>query len=267
MIPATLALLAALAAAETPAPAPSPAPAPAPNPASPAAPPAPAPAPEPLFAPGERMEFSIHYLGVKMGAARISVLAPEGGVLPVALQFKTGGLVGFLDVRQQMVSYLDGASGLPRSSTIDAVELGYRHADSTRFDREANKATVRSKGKSESVDTVEMPPGTLDFVAMVFRLRRLPLGEGARHSFQVLSGTKVTEIVAEVVGREPVETDAGTFPAVKVRVPTGFTGKFSEKNPTFLWLSDDERRIVVRISTDFSIGRALATLVAYQPGK
>jgi hypothetical protein len=53
---------------------------------------------------------------------------------------------------------------------------------------------------------------------------------------------------------------------VKVRVPTGFDGKFSEKNPTFVWFSDDERRVVVRISTDFAIGRADADLDAFRPG-
>ena len=36
---------------------------------------------------------------------------------------------------------------------------------------------------------------------------------------------------------------AGGFDAIKVKVPTGFDGKFQEKSPTFLWLSDDARRL------------------------
>jgi hypothetical protein len=52
-----------------------------------------------------------------------------------------------------------------------------------------------------------------------------------------------------------------------VRVPTGLTGKVAEKSPTFIWFSDDARRAVVRISADFSIGRANALLTAYTPGK
>jgi hypothetical protein len=74
-------------------------------------------------------------------------------------------------------------------------------------------------------------------------------------------------VVTAVVKREQVKTGAGKFAAVKVRVPTGFDGKFSEKNPTFVWFSDDERRVVVKISTDFAIGRAEAELTAYQPGQ
>jgi hypothetical protein len=218
-------------------------------------------------APEERMEFSIDYLGMPMGKARISVGRVEGSLLPVFLEARSSGLVGFVRIREQLASYLDVETGLPRSCSLDAVEPGYRHTDTTRFDREAGKATVREKGKYDNTYEIDVPPGTVDFVALVFRLRNLPLGEGARHEFQVLAGKKVSKIVAEVVARETVSTDAGRFPAVKVRVPTGFSGKFDEKNPTFVWFSDDERRIVVRISTDFAIGRAMAALVSYQPGK
>jgi hypothetical protein len=220
------------------------------------------------FAPDEQMDFQVDYLGIKVGVARISVGQPEGAILPVFMQAKTGGLTAMLDVREQMVSYLDAGTGLPRSSSLEAVELGYRHSDSTSFDRESGKATVRSRGKyGESAKEVEAPPGTMDFVALIFRLRTLPLGDGARHEFSVLAGTKVSPVVAEVSRREAIETRAGRFATVKVRVPTGFTGKFSEKNPTFVWFTDDARRIVVQISTDFAIGHAVAKLVAYRAGR
>ncbi len=219
------------------------------------------------YAPEERMDFSIDYLGLPMGKARISVGRREGALLPVFLEARSGGMVGFVRIREQLASYLEAETGLPRSCSIEALEPGYRHVDTARFDRDTGKATIREKGKFDNTYEIEVPPETLDFVALVFRLRTLPLGKGARHEFQVLAGRQVTKIVAEVVAHETVSTDAGRFEAVKVRVPTGFSGKFSEKNPTFVWFSDDERRIVVRISTDFAIGRAMAALVSYQPGK
>jgi len=231
---------------------------------APQAPPAQA---APPYGPGERMDFAVHYLGAKMGLARISVDEPDGPVLPVQLQARTGGLMKLVDVRQQIVSSFDTETRLPRSFTLDAVELGYRHSDTTRFDRATGKATVRSRGKYDNTNEVDVPEGTTDFVGLVFRLRTEPLPDGWKQAFPVLAGTRVNTIAAEVTGREVVETDAGSFPAVKVRVPTGFTGKFSEKNPTFIWFSDDARRIVVRISTDFAIGRAVAELVAYQAGR
>jgi hypothetical protein len=212
------------------------------------------------------MEYSISYLGLTMGKARIFVGDVEHTVAPVFLQAETSSVLSFITLRQQLATYLDVETGLPRSASLDAVEGGYRHTDTVHFDRAANKATVRVKGKFDNTDQVDVPPGTLDFVALVFKLRTLPLEPGARHEFPVLAGRRVNVVTAEAVGRETIETRLGDFPTVKVRVPTGFTGKFSEKNPTHVWFSDDARRIVVRITTDFAIGHATAGLVAYTPG-
>jgi hypothetical protein len=233
----------------------------------PAAAAAPAP-PAPDFAADEQMEFKVEWAGIPVGKARIWVGQPAGQLVPVFLQAQTAGLVGFVTVRQMLSSNLDAATGLPRSFMLDALEPGdYRHSDHVRYDREAGTATVRQKGKFDKTYDLEVPPGTLDFVALVFRLRVLPLAPGATHQFPVLSGRKVTVVTTEVLGRERVETKAGRFDAIKVKVPTGFDGKFQEKSPTFLWLSDDARRLVVRISTDFAVGRGVADLVAYRPGK
>jgi hypothetical protein len=220
------------------------------------------------FAPGERMDFAVEYLGMTMGRARISVGERQGSVLPVSLDAKSGGVVSLFDIREHLASHLDLESGLPRSTVLEAHEPGgYYHIDTTQYDREAGKATVREKGKFDNTYLIDVPAGTMDFVGLVFRLRTLPLDNGLRHEFKVLAGRTVNTIVAEVIGRETIETDAGKFAAVKVRVPTGFSGKFTEKNPTFIWFTDDARRIVVRISTDFAIGRALAGLSGYQAGR
>jgi hypothetical protein len=81
------------------------------------------------------------------------------------------------------------------------------------------------------------------------------------------NGRKETAKPTKVAAKTAKATKAGKFATVKVRVPTRFSGKFSEKSPTYVWFSDDERRIVVRISTDFSIGRVIADLASYTPGK
>jgi len=214
----------------------------------------------------ETMEYAVSYLGVTMGKVRLFVGKVDPTIAPVFLQAQTSSIMSFITIKQQLATYLDVATGLPRSASLDAVEGSYRHTDTVQFDRAANKATVREKGKYDNTYVVDVPPGTVDFVALVFKLRSLPLQPGTRHEFPVLSGRKLKTVVAEVVGRETVSTKIGDFPAMKVRVPTGFTGKFSEKNPTYVWFSDDPRRVVVRITSDFAIGHATAGLVSYAPG-
>ncbi|HSN14347.1 MAG TPA: DUF3108 domain-containing protein, partial [Anaeromyxobacteraceae bacterium] len=217
--------------------------------------------------PEERMEYSVRYLGMNVGTARISVGHPEGPILPVFLETRTAGIVGIVDVRQQLATFLDVETLLPRTASLDSHEAGYHHLDTVAFDRAAGKATVRERGKFDNTYVIPVPEDTVDFVALVFRLRTLPLEPGTRHEFNVLAGRDLKKVIAEVVARETVQTDAGRFDAVKVRVPTGFTGRFSEKRPTYVWFSDDARRIVVQIQTEFAIGRATARLTAYRPGQ
>lgn len=214
-------------------------------------------------APGERMDFTVDYLGVRVGKARIEVGEPADSALPVFLDARTAGLMRTLRFRQRLATYLDLDTGLPRVATLDTQEPGYARFDRTEFDRAAGRAKVRRIGKTDTTDVVEVPADALDFVALVFRLRTLPLADGQEHAFDVLAGRKVNRVVATVVGREQVKTGAGRFPAVKVKVPTGFSGKFQEKSPTYVWFSDDARRIVVKIVTEFGIGRATAELVGY----
>jgi hypothetical protein len=267
--PATL--LTALLAASSPSAAGSSAPAPAPARAA-AAPAATASGAASdyarRFVPDERMEFAIDYKGVRLGKAQLFVGAAEGSVLPVFLQTRTTGVASIITLRQQLASNLDRRTGLPRSTSLDAVEGGYRHSQRASFDRTANTATVTKQGKTEPRTwVVDVPPGTVDFLAMVFRLRLLPLEPGSRHEFDVLAGRNISHIVAEVVGREAISSSLGDLQTLKVRVPTSFEGEFQETKPTFVWFSDDDRRVVVRISAEFAIGRATATLVNYTRGE
>jgi hypothetical protein len=227
------------------------------------------PAPHPPFVPprpNESMEFQVSYLGITMGKVRIFSGQVDENVAPIFLQAQTTSVAAIVTLKQQLASYLDTATGLPRSGSLDAVEGSYRHTDTVQFDRTAHQAKVREKGKYDNTYLIDVPPDTTDFMALVYRLRSLPLEDGARFDFPVLSGRELRHVVVAVLGRERVETKAGTFQAVKIRVPTGFTGKFSEKDPTYLWLSDDDRRIVVRLTADFAIGHATANLTSYRPG-
>src|SRR5512137_1569938 len=81
------------------------------------------------FAPGEQIDFTIDYLGVRTGEARIRVGQPEGPVWPVITQARTDGLAAIVDIREHLVSYWDPEARVPRGSDLQAVEAGDRHQD------------------------------------------------------------------------------------------------------------------------------------------
>jgi hypothetical protein len=73
-------------------------------------------------------------------------------------------------------------------------------------------------------------------------------------------------MVSEVVGREKLETPAGTFQTVKVKTRTAFGGKFETRRDLFVWFSDDARHVVVKMTADFAVGSMVATLKSYKAG-
>jgi len=219
------------------------------------------------FSPGEETVLAVRYLGIPSGEGRISVGQPAGDVWPIVFQARTGGVAGLVDIREHLVSYWDSAANQTIGFDLRAFEVGDYHADRTRFDRANQKATFERDHKGErTTKTVDVPADVYDLTSAFMWLRLQRLEPGARYDIPVLTEAKEMKVVAEVVAREPVETAAGTFEALKVRVRTAFDGKFSTKRDSYLWLSDDPRHVIVKITADFAVGSLVATLKSYRPG-
>ncbi|WP_242346892.1 DUF3108 domain-containing protein [Anaeromyxobacter terrae] len=219
------------------------------------------------FSPGEETVFRITYLSLPTGEGRIVVGKPEGDIWPVVFQAKTQGVAGLVDIREHLVSYWDTRTKLTRGSDLKAYEVGDFHQDSARFDRATGKATVtvQRKGKKKE-QTIEVPRDVQDLTSAFMWLRLQPLEVGRRYDVPVASGTHQFTLIAEVVGRERVETPAGAFPTIKVKIQTALEGKFSTKRDSWMWLSDDARHVLVRAEADFAVGSIVAELRSYTPG-
>lgn len=218
------------------------------------------------FLPGEQMDLAIDWLRIPTGRARISVGKAEGAIWPVILQARTEGVASLADVRQHLVAYWDSETRLSRGLDLSAVELGYRHTDRARFDRENGKATVTVQGKGLTQKTLDIPRDAQDFLSAFMWLRLQPLRPGDRYQIPIVASEKNLGLAAEVVGREQVDAPAGRFDTVKVLVRTAFEGKFQTRRDSALWFSDDGRHVLVQADADFVIGSLVARLDAYRPG-
>lgn len=223
------------------------------------------------IAPGEEIVLGVSYLGVPTGEARMRVGQPEGEIWPVVFQARTSGAASLLDVREHLVSYWDAGLRLPRGSDLKAFEVGDYHADSARFTRvpgEPTRVTVveARKGRKPKTKILEVPHDALDLTSAFLWLRMQELAVGLRLEVPIVSGTSQFKLFAEVLEREEVKTPAGTFASYKVRVRTGFAGKFSTKRDTFLWFADTLDRRLVKASAEFAVGSIVAELRSYRPG-
>lgn len=111
----------------------------------------------------------------------------------------------------------------------------------------------------KKVKTVKVPRPVFDPISVIYLLRTRDLTPGKVHDFELIADGKLYTVHARVVRKEKVQTLAGTFDCIRVE-PQMISGGVERNERLFLWYSDDERKIPVRIRTEVKFGAVTATL-------
>jgi hypothetical protein len=72
---------------------------------------------------------------------------------------------------------------------------------------------------------------------------------------------------AKVEGVETVKTLFGNREAFRLRVYTQFSGKLAARRDMWFYYSTDEARLPLRIEAELALGRIVAELTDYKPGR
>jgi hypothetical protein len=106
--------------------------------------------------------------------------------------------------------------------------------------------------RREGVDTV-MPTSTLplDDAAFFYFVRLVEMGAG-RHEFDRYFKPDRNPVVLEVVGRDTLDVPAGRFDCLIVQPIIKGGGIFREQAEGRMWITNDERRLVVQIRSKIS---------------
>jgi hypothetical protein len=123
-----------------------------------------------------------------------------------------------------------------------------------------NKWNHRDRGYSESKEYGEIQPLSQDSVSALYYVRTVPLPDGAVLSFPVISEGKSWECIVTVVRREMVDSPMGRVRAVVVKPETKFQGVLQKRGDSFIWFTDDDRRIPIRLEAKVKIGTVVGTL-------
>jgi hypothetical protein len=105
------------------------------------------------------------------------------------------------------------------------------------------------------VDTV-LPTSAqpLDDAAFFYFVRTVPLEPGRTYAFDRYFKPDRNPVTLEVIGRDTLDVPAGRFNCLVVRPIIKGGGIFKEGADGRLWISDDDRRLVVQIRSRFGFG-------------
>lgn len=127
--------------------------------------------------------------------------------------------------------------------------------------------TRGADGGWEPIDRLQgqrMPAKALDEVSILYLVRSLPLEVGKTYRFDRLFEEDSNPVRIQVLRRETVRVPAGRFETIVVRPIFKSGGMFGEEGRAEVFLSDDARRMIVKIESSMKLGRIDLLLKEYR---
>jgi Protein of unknown function (DUF3108) len=163
-------------------------------------------------------------------------------------------------VRDSTVSWFDVRT-LSSFRYMQHLNEGSYHANRT-FEIYPERATYARAGKPET----QSVPDPLDDTSFLYFVRTIPLEVGKSYEFSRYFQPEGNPVVIRVLRKERIKVPAGWFNTIVVQPMISAPGLFSKKEGAEVWLSDDNRRIIVQIKSHVIFGSLRLSLREYTPG-
>jgi len=218
------------------------------------------------FAVGEKMRYQANYGPFHVGQATMEVVGLDTvrGTETVHLRFRIQGGALWYHLDQTMESWVGRSDFRSRQFRQDADERGrvWHHY----YDIFPDSGFYREQGVDSTFPTIADP---LDDAAFLYWIRTVPLEVGKRYEYNRYFRPDRNPVIIQVLRRERVSLPAGKFNAIVVRpyIPKG-RGILAEKSETQMYLSDDDRHMMLALVSTFSFGTVTMRLKEYSvPGR
>ena len=119
---------------------------------------------------------------------------------------------------------------------------------------------VNRKGKKETEMTWEALPLTQNVFSVLFYLRFLDFELGKEYSTPVADKGKNLIFKAKVLRKEELKTKIGILPAWVLEPKVELNGVFKPMGKVLIWISADENKYVLKITSKIKIGKIYVSL-------
>ena len=205
------------------------------------------------WAAGERLVFDVRFGPVKVGTStmEVSEVTNIRGRPAYHTLFTVRGGTFFYKVNDALHSWIDTAT-LSSLRFVQDLEEGRRQREK-RYeiypDRRVYVETTADQPTEQP--SVDQP---LDDGSFLYFIRTVPLRVGESLEFNRYFRPDRNPVRIRVVRRERVTVPAGTFEAFVIRPTIKAKGIFAENGQAEVWISDDERRLVLQLKSRLSFG-------------
>ncbi len=213
------------------------------------------------FPVGERLVYQAKFGLFNVGTATMEVagLDTVRGTETVHLVFSISGGALWYHIEQKLESWVGRGDFRSRRFWNRTDEKGKTWE--RKFEIYPDSGFYREAGRDTTVATVPEP---LDDAAFLYWIRTVPLEKGKRYTYDRYFRPERNPVIVEVLKRERVSVAGKKWDAIVIRprIPNG-GGIFAERADARMWLSDDDRRVMLALQSTFSFGQVTMKLKEY----
>ena len=217
------------------------------------------------FKAGEVLEFDVGWSSyLTAGSATVKVLEKKPSYSSVAYYIVAEGQPTPLLSKLYTLSYkadtrLDAYSLLPQRGSLFVREGKRQRMKTTTFNQATKSAKYEVKTATQVERDLTLPAYTQDALSALYVLRSIPMKSGEKFNMPVTDAGDVYKVQMQIGAVEAVKTGLGTVNGLKI-VPVVTMTKGTPPRGLALWLSDDARRLPLKIEAQLAVGKFTVTL-------
>lgn len=221
------------------------------------------------FEVGERLEYEISWLGIPGGSTMMEIkdIVDIDGRSAYRVESKTwtnSFISTFFKVDDHIECFMDADDLSGISLKVRLREGRHKVDKEILFDRKTNKATYIKNSRKTLHD---VPSLIRDSLSSFYYVRSLDLEVGRDINFDTFSSGKIYKTTVKVLTRETIDIDGEKVATVKIMPIATHNDVFNNKGDIFIWYTDDEFKVPVKIRSDISIGYFTAKLMNFKKGE
>ena len=216
------------------------------------------------FAAGERMEYVVSFGYLDIGSAVMEVKTHEDlqgrPVLEISNKARSASWVDrVFKIRDHIRSYMD---------VENRYSLGFhKEIREGRYERDMHAEYLQKEGvaRYENDGDVELVPGSHDIMTAIYLIRSVDLEPGMRLGIPLHDDKKNYHVEVEVLREETVETELGDLDCLLLEPKLQSGGIFNKAGRLWVWVSRDDRRLIVQLKSKAPIGAFTSLISKYTP--
>ena len=228
------------------------------------------------FKVGEKIIWDVSYMGMSAGEISLEtrpfVEVNKKKSYHFLVKVKSSSIFAmFYKVKDYAEAYVDYAEMKPHSLEVHVKESKQIKEGRTYFDWDKleghywMKRKKKGRKEEEKKKLWAIKNYSQNFISAMFYLRVFTWKPGKTIKFYMADEGKNFLFKAKVLRKETISTDAGKFKTIVIKPEVEVNGSLKPVGDIELWLTDDDRKFLVKIKTAIKIGSIVAEAKLVKP--